>query len=80
VSRQAELRDSSDDDGYIEDHLWTGIARARSGCGAAIVGDPDQVVAKLREYMALGIDVFILSGYPHLAECDLVAKYVLPAL
>jgi alkanesulfonate monooxygenase SsuD/methylene tetrahydromethanopterin reductase-like flavin-dependent oxidoreductase (luciferase family) len=80
VSRQAELRDSSDDDGFIEDHLWTGIARARSGCGAAIVGDPDQVVAKLRAYMDLGIDAFILSGYPHLDECDLVARYVLPAL
>ena len=80
VSRQAELRDTSDDDGFVEDHLWTGIARARSGCGAAIVGDPDQVVAKLRSYMALGIDAFILSGYPHLAECDLVAKHVLPGL
>jgi alkanesulfonate monooxygenase len=80
VSRQAELRDSSDDDGYIEAHLWTGIARARSGCGAAIVGDPDQVVEKMRAYMALGIDAFILSGYPHLAECDLVATHVLPRL
>jgi alkanesulfonate monooxygenase len=80
VSRQAELRDSSDDDGYIEEHLWTGIARARSGCGAAIVGDPDQVVAKLRAYMALGIDAFILSGYPHRSECDLVATHVLPNL
>ena len=80
VSRQAELRDTSDDDGFVEDHLWTGIARARSGCGAAIVGDPDQVVAKLRGYMELGIDAFILSGYPHIAECDLVAEHVLPAL
>ncbi len=80
VSRQAELRDASDDEGFIEDHLWTGIARARSGCGAAIVGDPDQVVAKLRAYTALGIDSFILSGYPHVDECDLVARYVLPAL
>jgi alkanesulfonate monooxygenase len=80
VSRQAELRDASDDEGFIEDHLWTGIARARSGCGAAIVGDPDQVVAKLRGYQDLGIDVFILSGYPHLDECDLVARHVLPAL
>ena len=80
VSRQAELRDTSDDDGFVEDHLWTGIARARSGCGAAIVGDPDQVVAKLRSYMDLGIDAFILSGYPHIAECDLVARYVLPQL
>lgn len=80
VSRQAQLRDSSDEDGYIEEHLWTGIARARSGCGAAIVGDPDQVAAKLRAYVDLGIDAFILSGYPHLAECDLVAEHVLPAL
>ncbi len=80
VSRQAELRDTSDDDGFIEDHLWTGIGRARSGCGAAIVGDPDQVVAKLRAYMALGIDAFILSGYPHRDECTLVAEHVLPNL
>jgi alkanesulfonate monooxygenase len=80
VARQAELRDNSDDHGYIEEHLWTGIARARSGCGAAIVGDPDQVVAKLRAYTALGIDAFILSGYPHRAECDLVARHVLPNL
>jgi alkanesulfonate monooxygenase len=80
VARQAELRNTSDDDGFVEDHLWTGIARARSGCGAAIVGDPDQVVTKLRSYMELGIESFILSGYPHLAECDLVARYVLPLL
>jgi alkanesulfonate monooxygenase len=80
VSRQAELRDSADNDGFVEDHLWTGIARARSGCGAAIVGGPDQVVAKLRAYMDLGIDSFILSGYPHLAECDLVAEHIFPAL
>ena len=80
ASRQAEMRDGADDDGFAEDHLWTGIARARSGCGAAIVGDPDQVLAKLRAYMDLGIDAFILSGYPHLAECDLFARHVLPAL
>ena len=53
-------------DGFVEPHLWTGIGRARSGCGAAIVGDPQQVAAKIRAYQALGIDTFILSGYPHL--------------
>ena len=67
-------------DGYAEDNLWTGIGRARSGCGAAIVGDPDQVVAKLNAYRAIGIDAFILSGYPHAAEADLVARHVLPRL
>ena len=80
VRRQAELRDSATDDGYAEPHLWTGIGRARSGCGAAVVGDPDQVLAKLLRYRDLGIDSFILSGYPHLAECDLFARYVLPRL
>jgi alkanesulfonate monooxygenase len=80
VRRQAELREGSDDDGFVEEALWTGIGRARSGAGAAIVGDPDQVVAKLRRYRDLGVDTFILSGYPHLAECELVGRHVLPAL
>lgn len=80
VLRQLELRDGADEDGYAEENLWTGIGRARSGCGAAIVGDPDQVLAKLRAYQALGIDAFILSGYPHAAECDLFARHVLPRM
>lgn len=79
VQRQDELRAQAQDL-YIEDHLWSGIGLARSGCGSAIVGDPDQVLAKLNRYMDLGIRAFILSGYPHLDECDLFAKYVLPKL
>ena len=79
VKRQAELRDAASD-GYVEDNLWTGIGRARSGCGAAIVGDPDQVLAKLHAYQALGMEAFVLSGYPHAAEADLFARHVLPKL
>lgn len=80
VTAQAALRDAADDEGFAEPHLWTGIGRARSGCGAAIVGDPDQVLAKLNRYRAMGIDAFILSGYPHAAEADLVARHVLPRI
>ena len=80
VARQSELRESADDDGYLEPHLWTGVGRARSGAGIAIVGDPSQVSGKLLELRDAGIDTFILSGYPHLAECDLVAHHVLPKL
>jgi alkanesulfonate monooxygenase len=80
VRRQAELRETSAADGYVEDNLWTGIGRARSGCGAAIVGDPDQVLAKLEAYRALGMRAFILSGYPHAREADLFGRYVLPRL
>lgn len=80
VSRQAELREGADDDGFAEPNLWTGIGRARSGAGAAIVGDPDQVTAKLEAYRDVGIDAFILSGYPHIAEAELVAQHVLPRI
>ncbi|MBA3896067.1 MAG: LLM class flavin-dependent oxidoreductase [Sphingomonadaceae bacterium] len=80
VARQAELRAVAGGEGFVEDNLWTGIGRARSGCGAAIVGDPDQVLAKLRAYQAEGIEAFILSGYPHAAEADLFARHVLPKL
>jgi alkanesulfonate monooxygenase len=80
VAAQAALRESAAEDGYAEPHLWTGIGRARSGCGAAIVGDPDQVLAKLNDYCDMGIEAFILSGYPHAAEADLFARYVLPRL
>lgn len=80
VGRQTELREAAADDGFVEDNLWTGIGRARSGCGAAIVGNPDQVLAKLRAYQSEGMDAFILSGYPHAAECDLFARHVLPHL
>ena len=80
VAAQAALRENASDDGYAEPHLWTGVGRARSGCGAAIVGDPDQVLAKLQSYRAMGIEAFILSGYPHAAEADLFARHVLPRL
>jgi alkanesulfonate monooxygenase len=78
VAAQAALRESAKDDGYAEANLWTGVGRARSGCGAAIVGDPDQVLAKLNDYRDMGIEAFILSGYPHAAEADLFARHVLP--
>jgi alkanesulfonate monooxygenase len=79
VQRQDELRSRSKDL-YIEPHLWGGVGLARSGCGSAIVGDPDQVLAKLNRYMDMGIRAFVLSGYPHLDQCDLFARHVLPKL
>lgn len=79
VLRQDELRAQSQDD-YIEDHVWSGIGRARSGCGSAIVGDPDQVYEKMQRYIDMGMRAFILSGYPHLDECELFAKHILRRL
>jgi alkanesulfonate monooxygenase len=78
VARQQSLRSEADALGFVEPSLWTGIGRARSGCGAAIVGDPDQVEAKLRRYVDLGISTFILSGYPHTEEARRFGEMVLP--
>jgi alkanesulfonate monooxygenase len=80
VSRQKEMREQSSREGYVEPHLWTGIGKARSGCGAALVGNPDQIVEKLNRYMDMGIRSFIFSGYPHIDECNRFAELVLPRL
>lgn len=80
VRRQAELRSSASEDGFIEPSLWTGIGKARSGCGAAIVGTPEQVIEKIRRYQSMGIEAFIFSGYPHVDEARRFAELVLPHL
>lgn len=80
VSRQARNRELADEEGYIEPNLWTGIGRARSGCGAAIVGSTDQVLTKLEELRRMGIRAFILSGYPHKDEACHFGSRVLPQM
>lgn len=80
VSHQAKNRELADLEGYIEPHLWTGVGRARSGCGAALVGSVDQVLTEIDEYKKMGIRAFIFSGYPHLEECETFGKLVLPHL
>jgi alkanesulfonate monooxygenase len=80
VSLQSANRDNADDEGYVEPNLWTGIGRARSGCGAALVGSIDQVMSKIEKYQKMGIRAFIFSGYPHLDECENFGAKVLPQL
>ncbi|MEL6817914.1 MAG: LLM class flavin-dependent oxidoreductase [Pseudomonadota bacterium] len=80
VSLQAANRDKADDGGYVEPHLWTGVGRARSGCGAALVGSVDQVMSKIENYQKMGIRAFIFSGYPHFDECKIFGEKVLPQL
>ena len=80
VSHQAKNRENADDFGYVEPNMWTGVGRARSGCGAAIVGSTDQVLSKLEAYHKMGIRSFILSGYPHLDEADHFGRRVMPQL
>ena len=80
VSLQSANRDIADAEGYIEPHLWTGVGRARSGCGAALVGSVDHILSEIHDYMKMGIRAFIFSGYPHLNECEMFGTKVLPHL
>lgn len=80
VAHQARARELADQFGYVEPHLWTGIGRARSGCGAALVGSTDQILTELEAYQKMGIRAFILSGYPHIDECRAFGERVLPQL
>ena len=80
VEHQAKNRDLADMEGFVEPHLWTGVGRARSGCGAAIVGSTDQVLSELEAYQKMGIRAFILSGYPHMEECEHFGTRVMPQL
>jgi alkanesulfonate monooxygenase len=80
VSHQARARELADQYGFVEPHLWTGVGRARSGCGAALVGSTDQVLSKIEAYQKMGIRAFIFSGYPHLDEADHFGTRVLPQL
>ena len=62
----------------VSPNLWSGVGLVRGGAGTALVGDYDQVAERIREYAALGLDTFILSGYPHLEEAYVVGEEILP--
>ncbi|MFP1961080.1 FMNH2-dependent alkanesulfonate monooxygenase [Lonsdalea quercina] len=79
-ARMSALHRGSRDDLRIGPNLWAGVGLVRGGAGTALVGSPQQVADRLREYQALGIENFILSGYPHLEEAHRFAELVMPLL
>lgn len=80
VIRQDQMREQANADGYIEDLLWTDIGKVFSGCGGGLVGDPDQILAKLNRYLDMGFRAFVFSGFPLIDEANAFARYVLPHL
>lgn len=64
----------------VAPNLWAGVGLVRGGAGTALVGNPEQVAERIKEYAALGLNYFILSGYPHLDEAYRFAELVFPLL
>lgn len=78
--RMAALHGGRRDQLEIYPNLWAGVGLVRGGAGTALVGDPQQVAERIKEYADLGIDSFIFSGYPHLEEAYRFAELVFPPL
>ncbi|HEX8323326.1 MAG TPA: FMNH2-dependent alkanesulfonate monooxygenase [Tepidisphaeraceae bacterium] len=78
--RMSALSAGGRDHLVVGPNLWAGVGLVRHHCATALVGNPDQVAERIREYEALGIDTFILSGYPHLEESYRVAELLFPLL
>ncbi|GGU86636.1 LLM class flavin-dependent oxidoreductase [Streptomyces bacillaris] len=78
--RMLELHGGGRDGLEIHPNLWAGIGLVRGGAGTALVGSHAEVAERIREYQALGIDEFVLSGYPHLEEAYWFGEGVLPRL
>ncbi|BAT61908.1 methanesulfonate monooxygenase [Variibacter gotjawalensis] len=78
--RMQELHGGRRDKLEVSPNLWAGVGLVRGGAGTALVGDPETVAARIKEYMSIGIDTFILSGYPHLEEAYRFAELVFPLL
>jgi alkanesulfonate monooxygenase len=78
--RMSQLHGGRRDRLEISPNLWAGVGLVRGGAGTALVGDPQAVAGRIREYQDIGIDTFILSGYPHLEEAYRFAELVFPLL
>jgi alkanesulfonate monooxygenase len=84
--RMAELNKGRFDKANVREglevapNLWAGVGLVRGGAGTALVGNPQQVADRIREYASLGLDYFVMSGYPHLEEAHRFAELVFPLL
>jgi alkanesulfonate monooxygenase len=78
--RMASIHGGSRDKLEVAPNLWAGVGLMRGGAGTALVGDARTVATRMREYAELGIDTFIMSGYPHLEEAYRFAELVFPHL
>ncbi|MDR7243905.1 FMNH2-dependent alkanesulfonate monooxygenase [Priestia megaterium] len=78
--RMASLHRGTREELTISPNLWAGVGLVRGGAGTALVGSAENIAKRIKEYEALGIESFILSGYPHLEEAYHVGELLFPLL
>jgi alkanesulfonate monooxygenase len=78
--RMQALHKGSKEHLEVSPNLWAGVGLVRGGAGTALVGDPDTIVERMQEYINLGVESFIFSGYPHLEEAYRTAELLFPKL
>ncbi|CAJ1506080.1 LLM class flavin-dependent oxidoreductase [[Mycobacterium] holstebronense] len=78
--RMTELHGGRTDQLEVSPNLWAGVGLVRGGAGTALVGSHEEVADRIEEYYRLGLDEFVLSGYPHLEEAFSFGEGVLPIL
>jgi alkanesulfonate monooxygenase len=78
--RMARLHHGNRDSLRIGENLWAGVGLVRGGAGTAFVGSPENVARALARYRKVGVETFILSGYPHLEEAYRTAELLFPAI
>ncbi|HEY2318266.1 MAG TPA: LLM class flavin-dependent oxidoreductase [Solirubrobacteraceae bacterium] len=78
--RMTALHNGRTDTLEVSPNLWAGVGLVRGGAGTALVGSHEEVCDRIAEYHELGIDEFVLSGYPHLEEAYRVGEGVIPEL
>lgn len=78
--RMSALHKGRRDQLEVSPNLWAGVGLVRGGAGTALVGSPEEVAARMLEYSELGVETFILSGYPHLEEAYRTAELLFPLL
>ncbi len=78
--RMLALHGGSRDKLEIAPNLWAGVGLVRGGAGTALVGSHAEVADRIEEYHSLGVEHFVLSGYPHLEEAYWFGEGVTPEL
>ena len=76
--RMVQLHQGSREELEISPNLWAGVGLVRGGAGTALVGSGETVAERIQAYKNLGIETFIMSGYPHLEEAYRFAELVFP--